>query len=88
MVEVIFFFVFFIAGWIVLKITFFVFKVGFWALSLPLQILAAVLVLVLGLLFFIPFSLVFGLLAIPFLLIFALLPLLLLGWGIYLLLRS
>jgi hypothetical protein len=66
----------------------FVFKVSFWALSLPLQILAAAVALLLGLLIFVPVGLVVGLLALPFILIFAILPFILIAWGLYLLLRS
>jgi hypothetical protein len=77
-----------IVGLIALKILMFVFKVSFWALSLPLQILAAAVALLLGLLIFVPVGLVVGLLALPFILIFAILPFILIAWGLYLLLRS
>jgi hypothetical protein len=75
-------------GMIVLKIILFVFKLSFWALSLPLQILAAAVALILGLLLIIPAGLVLGLFALPFLLVSVLLPFILIGWGLYLLLRS
>jgi hypothetical protein len=74
-------------GMIVLKIILFVFKLSFWALSLPLQILAAAVALILGLLI-VPAGLVLGLLALPFMFLSVLLPFVLIGWGLYLLLRS
>jgi hypothetical protein len=74
-------------GMIVLKIILFVFKLSFWALSLPLQILAATVALILGLLLLVPVGLVLGLLALPFMLLSVLLPFILIGWGLYLLLR-
>ncbi|MCI0696433.1 hypothetical protein L0337_31075 [candidate division KSB1 bacterium] len=77
-----------IIGMIALKIILFVFKLSFWALSLPLQILAAAVALILGLLLIVPAGLVLGLLALPFLLLSVLLPFILIGWGLYLLLRS
>ncbi len=76
-----------LVGMIVLKIILFVFKLSFWALSLPLQILAAAVALILGLLIIVPAGLVLGLLALPFLLLSVLLPFILIGWGLYLLLR-
>lgn len=76
-----------LVGMIVLKIILFVFKLSFWALSLPLQILAAAVALILGLLIIVPAGLVLGLLALPFLLLSVLLPVILIGWGLYLLLR-
>lgn len=88
MMELLLLFALFFAGLIALKIIFLVFKISFWALSLPLQILAGVFVLLLGLVFFVPLGLVLGLLAVPFALIFAFLPFILIGWGLYLLLRS
>jgi hypothetical protein len=77
-----------LVGMIVLKIILFVFKMSFWALSLPLQILAAAAALVLGLLLIVPVGLVLGLLALLFMLISVLFPFILIGWGLYLLLRS
>jgi hypothetical protein len=77
-----------LVGMIVLKIILFVLKLSFWALSLPLQILAAAVALILGLLLIIPTGLVLGLLALPFLFVSVLLPFILIGWGLYLLLRS
>ena len=77
-----------LVGMIVLKIILFVFKLSFWALSLPLQILAAAVALILGLLLIVPAGLVLGLLALPFMLLSVLLPVILIGWGLYLLLRS
>ena len=75
-------------GMIVLKIILFVFKLSFWALSLPLQILAAAVALILGLLLIVPAGIVRGLLALPFMLLSVLLPFILIGWGFYLLLRA
>ncbi len=77
-----------LVGMIFLKIILFALKMSFWALSLPLQILAAAVALVLGLLIIVPVGLVLGLLALPFLLVSVLLPFILIGWGLYLLLRS
>jgi len=88
MIELLLFAALLILGMIILKIALFIFKVSFWALSLPLQIFAATIALILGLLLIIPFGLLLGLLALPFILVSVLLPFILLGWGLYLLLRS
>jgi hypothetical protein len=88
MLELIVLAVFLIAAIVVLKIITILFKVSFWALSLPLQFVAIVVALALGLLLVVPLGLLLGLLALPFLLISVLLPFILIGWGIYLLLRS
>jgi hypothetical protein len=88
MIELLLFCALVIVGMIVLKLILFVFKVTFWALSLPLQVLAAAVALVLGLLLIVPVGLVLGLLALPFMLISVLLPFILIGWGLYLLLRA
>ena len=48
MIELLLLFALVIVGMIVLKIILFVFKVSFWALSLPLQILTAAVALVLA----------------------------------------
>jgi hypothetical protein len=88
MVELLLFCALVIVGMIVLKICLFIFKISFWALSLPLQILMAAIALVLGLLLIVPIGLLLGLLALPFMLIAVLFPFILIGWGLYLLLRS
>lgn len=75
-------------GAIVLKIILFVFKLSFWALSLPFQILAAAVAIILGLLIIVPAGLVLELLVLPFMFLSVLLPFVLIGWGLYLLLRS
>ncbi len=77
-----------LVGMIVLKIILFVFKLSFWALSLPLQILVTAVALILSLLLIVPAGLMLGLLALPFLFLSVLLPFILIGWGLYLLLRS
>jgi len=69
MIELLLFCALVIVGMSVLKIVLFVFKISFWALSLPLQILTTAVALVLGLLLIVPFGLLLGLLALPFILI-------------------
>ncbi|MDZ7292351.1 MAG: hypothetical protein ONB44_19690 [candidate division KSB1 bacterium] len=88
MIELLLLCAFLLVGMIVLKIILVVFKISFWALSLPLQILAATAALLIGLLLIVPAGVLLGLLALPFMLIIGLLPFILIGWGLYLLLRS
>lgn len=72
---------------LVFKGLFWVLKVGLWTLTLPLQLLAGVLVFAIA----IPLGLIagiLGLIVLPVALLSAALPLLLLGAGIYLLMRQ
>jgi hypothetical protein len=77
-------------AWLVLKIIGAIFHLTFAALALPFQILAAVGAVLLSVILIIPFAILAGVLGIllaPLLLIVPLLPFILIGFGLFLLLR-
>lgn len=80
-----------LAAFVVLKVLLFIFKAGFWALTLPLQIFFGVLAAIFVVVLIVPLLLlagIFGLVLAPFALLVPLLPILLIAGGIYLLLKS
>ena len=91
MLELIIFCVFALVAYVALKVLLLIFKVGFWALTLPLQIIIAVFAAVVAVVIIVPLALlagVFGLVLAPLALLVPLMPILLIVGGIYLLLRS
>lgn len=79
-----------LGGWIFFSILLGVFKLGFWALTLPLKLLAGLLGLIFVLVIALPLGLlagVLGLLAAPFALLLAFSPFLLIAFGVYLLIK-
>jgi hypothetical protein len=91
MLELIVLFAFLLLAFVALKVLVLIFKIGFWALTLPLQILLGLVVAILAVVLIVPLALVaglFGLVLAPFALLLPLLPFLLIAGGLYLLLRS
>ena len=91
MLELITLLVFVVLACAVLKVFLLIFKVGFWALTLPLQFLAGLIAVILAMVVIVPLALLaglFGLLLAPLALLLPLFPVLLIAGGLYLLMRS
>lgn len=91
MLELIVLFAFLLLAFVALKVLVLIFKIGFWALTLPLQIALGLGAAILAVVLIVPLALVaglFGLVLAPFALLIPLLPFLLIAGGLYLLLRS
>jgi hypothetical protein len=91
MFEVLMLFVFLLLAFTALKALVLILKIGFWALTLPLQILLGLIAAIIAVVLVIPLVLLaglFGLVLAPLALLLPLFPFLLIAGGLYLLLRS
>ena len=83
--------VFLLLAFVTLKVLVVILKIGFWALTLPLQILFGLIAAIIAVVLAIPlvlFAGLFGLVLAPLALLLPLFPFLLIAGGLYLLLRS
>ncbi|MGH7496002.1 MAG: hypothetical protein ACREOO_26920 [bacterium] len=91
MLEMIVLFVFLLLAFVALKVLALIFKIGLWALTLPLQILLGLMAAIIAVVLIVPLVLVAGLVGLvlaPLALLLPLFPFLLVAGGLYLLLRS
>ncbi len=91
MLELIALFVVITLAYVALKMLLLIFKVGFWALTLPLQVLLGVVAALVAVVLILPLALMaglFGLVLAPLALLLPLFPILLIAGGLYLLLKS
>lgn len=76
--------------WLIFKVAMGIFQAGFWLIALPFKLLALFIALIIGIVVILPLTIVagvIGLFALPLMILGGLLPFILVGAGLWLLLR-